>query len=49
MLFFKMVYSWPLFLYFRIFYFNVQVVRKILQMLGFEPQISGVGSNHSTN
>ena len=41
--------SRPLFLYFRLFYFNVQLVDKILPMLGFEPQISGVGSHCSTN
>ena len=33
-----------------IFIFSiVQLVGKILPMLGFEPQISGVGSDRSTN
>ena len=31
------------------FLFNLQLVDKTLPMLGFEPQISRVGSNHSTN
>ena len=46
---FLMVHSRPLFLYFRLFDFDVHLVDNILPMLGFEPQISGVGSNHSTN
>ena len=47
--FLKMGHSWPLFLYFRLFFLNVQVVDKILPMLGFEPRISGVRSDRSTN
>ena len=39
----------PLFLYFCLFFLNVQLVDKILMMLGFEPLISGVGKDHSTN
>ena len=40
----------PLYLYFCLFYtLIVQLVDKILQMTGIEPQISGVGSDHSTN
>ena len=37
------------FLYYRLLYFNVQLVDKILPMLGFEQRISGVGSDRSTN
>ena len=37
------------FFIFVFFYCNVQLVDKILPMLGFEPQISGVGSDCSTN
>ena len=44
-----MGHSRPLFLYFQLFYLNVQLVDKILPMLGFEPLISGVGSDRSTN
>ena len=44
----KMGCSQPLFLYFCVFSI-VQLVDKILLMSGFEPQISGVGSNRSTN
>ena len=44
-----MSHSPPLFLYLCLFFLNVQLVDKILPMLGFEPQISGVGSNCSTN
>ena len=39
----------PLFLYFSLFYFNVQLEDKISPMLGFEPRIPGVGSDCSTN
>ena len=39
--------SWPLFLYFRLSI--AQLVDKILLMSGFELQISGGGSNRSTN
>ena len=42
-------HSQALFLYFCLFYFNVQLVDKSLPMLGLELQISGVGSNCSTN
>ena len=41
--------SRPLFLYFRFFYFIVQMVDKILPMLEFELRIYGVGSDPSTN
>ena len=44
-----MDHSRPHFPYFHLFYLNVQLVNKILLMLGFEPQISGFGSDHSTN
>ena len=47
--FFKTGHSRHLFLYFRLFYINVQLVDKVLPMLGFELRISGVGSNSSTN
>ena len=47
--FLKMGHSWPLFPYFRHFYLNVQFVDKILPFLGFEPRISGVEINRSTN
>ena len=46
--FLKMGHSWPLFLYF-VFPIQLQLVDKTLPMLGFEPRISGVGSNRSTN
>ena len=36
--------SRPLFLFFRLF-FILQLTDKFLRMLGFEPRISGVGSN----
>ena len=42
--FLKMGHSRPFFIYFHIFY--LQLVDK---MSGFEPRISGVRSNHSTN
>ena len=46
----KMGYSWPLYLYFRLFCILIpQLVDKILPMTGFEPRISGVRSNRSTN
>ena len=45
----KMGHSWHLFLYFRLLFLNVQVVDKILPMLGFEPRIFSVGSDRSTN
>ena len=46
----KMGHSRPLFLYFRLFYcFIVQLVDKILMMARHEPQVSGVGSDRSTN
>ena len=53
--FFKMGHSRPLFLYFR--HFNAQLtvnkcsiyIYKFLPMTGFEPRISGIGSDHSTN
>ena len=44
-----MGHSQALFLYFCLFYFNVQLVDKSLPMLGFEPRISAVGSDRSTN
>ena len=44
-----MGHSQPLFLYFCLFYVNVQLINKILRMLGFEPQISGVRSDRSNN
>ena len=47
--FFKMGHSQPLFLNFHLFYFNVQLVDKILPMLGFKLPISGVGSDYSIN
>ena len=47
--FLEMVHSRPLFPHFHLFYLNVQLVDKILPMLGFELQISGVGSDHSIN
>ena len=34
---------------FASFLFKLQLVDKTLPVLGFEPQISGVGSDHSTN
>ena len=46
--FLKIDHSRPLFLYFRLFNLNVQLVDKILPVLGFELQIYGVGSNGST-
>ena len=48
-LFLKMGHSRSLFLYFCLFYFNVQLVDKILPMLVFELGISDVGSDCSTN
>ena len=49
----KMGHSRPLFLYFlyfRLFYcFIVQLEDKILKMAKLEPQVSGVGSDRSTN
>ena len=45
---FKMGHFRPLFLYFRLFFLNAQLVDKILPMLGFKPRISGVGSDRST-
>ena len=44
-----MGHSRSLFLYFCLFYLNVQLVDKNLPMLGFEPQISAKGNYHSTN
>ena len=44
-----MGHSWPLFLYFSLLFLNVQLVNKILRMLGFERQISYIGSNPPTN
>ena len=44
-----MGHSRPLFLYFRLVNLNAQLVDKILPMLGFELQISGIGSERSTN
>ena len=44
-----MKHSRPLFLYFRLFFLNVQLEDKILPTLGFERQISGVVSYSSTN
>ena len=44
-----MGHSQPLFLYFRLFYLNVQLVDKILPMLRFEPRISVFGRDRSTN
>ena len=44
-LFLKVGLSQPLFLNFLIFYFNVQLIDTRLLMLGFEPCISGVGSD----
>ena len=41
-------YSLHLQLFSRLFFLNVQI-DKILPMLGFEPRISGVGSDRSTN
>ena len=38
-----------LFLNFRLFYLNVQLVDKILPVLGFEPRIFGVGRDRSTH
>ena len=49
MVFLKMGHSRRLFLYFRLFYLNVQLLDKSLPMLGFEPCISSVGSDCSTN
>ena len=43
-----MDHSLPLFLYFRLFYI-VQLADKILLVFGLELQISGVGSESSTN
>ena len=37
------------FLNFRLFFFKVQLVHKILPKLGFETRISGSGSDRSTN
>ena len=45
-LFFKMAHSWPLFLYFCLSF--VQLVDKIMPKSGFDPWISGVRSNRST-
>ena len=47
--FLKMGHSWRLFLYFCLFYLNVQLIDKILPMLGFEPRITGIGSDRTTN
>ena len=47
--FIKMNHSLPLFLYVRLFYLNVQLVDKILPMLGFELWICNVGGNRYTN
>ena len=47
--FLRMGHSQPLFLCFCLFYFNAQLVDKILLMLGFEPRVSGVRSDRSTN
>ena len=41
--------SRPLFLYFHLFFLNVQLVDKIVLTLGFEPRISDVRSDRSTN
>ena len=45
----KMGHSRHLFLYFPLIYFNVQLVDKILPMLGFKPRNYGVGCDCSTN
>ena len=47
--FFSMGHSRPLYFNCRLFYVNVQLVDKILPMLGFEPLISGIKSDSSTN
>ena len=47
--FLRMGHSQPLFLCFCLFYFNAQLVDKILLMLGFDPRVSGVRSDRSTN
>ena len=47
-LFLKVGLSRPLFLYFRLLYFQVHLVDKTLPMLGFEPRISGVRTHRST-
>ena len=46
--FFKIAHSRPLFLYFRLFYGNEQLVATILLKLGFEPRISDVKGYNST-
>ena len=48
-LFLKMGHSQPLFLYFCLSYWNVQLVDKVLLMLGFKQPISGIVGNRSTN
>ena len=47
--FFKKGHSRPLFLLFLSFLFNLQLVGKTLPMLRFEPRISCVGIDRSTN
>ena len=44
-----MGHSRPLFLHFRLFYLAVQLVDKILLMLGFELHISGIESDCCAN
>ena len=49
-----MGHSRPLFLYFSSFQYTVDSIQifninKILPMTGFEPRMSGIGSNRSTN
>ena len=50
--FLKMGHSRPLFLYFSSFQYTVDKmfnINKLLPMTGFEPRISGIGSDRSTN
>ena len=49
MTFLKVGHTRSRFLYFRLLYLNVQLVVKMLPILGFEPHISGARSDRSTN